>query len=158
MSYREEQLSKVDDYGYPLPPGWQKKLRKNIIRASRSIVGKGIYLLMSIIGAFLWLSRLGKPHPPLSPATFHPKRILVIRLDLIGDLVLSLTVVRALKRTYPEAEIDLLALPSSTKVATYDPYLSQIITYDPNIWRRPKALLQPKNWREARALVRKLHS
>src|SRR4249919_1605567 len=79
----------VDDYGYPLPPGWQKKLRKNIIRTSRSIVGKGIYLLLSIIGAFLWLSRLGKPHPPLSPATFHPRRILVIRLDLIGDLVLA---------------------------------------------------------------------
>ena len=31
--------------------------------------------------------------------------------DRIGDLVLSLTVVRALKRAYPEAEIDLLAVP-----------------------------------------------
>src|SRR5213083_105166 len=156
MSYREEQLSKVDDYGYPLPPGWQKKLRKNIIRASRSIVGKGIYLLMSIIGAFLWLSRLGKPHPPLAPATFHPTRILVIRLDLIGDLVLSLTVVSALKRTYPEAKIDLLALPTSVKVAKYDPNLAEIIPYDPNIWRHPKALLQPEIWRETISVIRQL--
>ena len=158
MSYREEQLSHVDDYGYPLPPGWQRKLRKNIVRAGRSIVGKGIYLLMSIIGGFLWLSRLGKPHPPLSPVTFHPRRILVIRLDLIGDLVLSLTVVRALKRTYPAAEIDLLAIPASAKVAQFDPNLSEIITYDPNIWRRPKALFQPKNWRAAGELRRKLHA
>ena len=158
MSYREEQLSKVDDYGYPLPPGWQKKLRKNIIRTGRSIVGRGIYLLMSIIGAFLWLSRLGKSHPTLSPATFHPRRILVIRLDLIGDLVLSLTVVRTLKRTYPAAEIDLLAIPASAKVAQFDPNLSEIITYDPNIWRRPKALFQPKNWRAAGKLRRKLHA
>jgi len=158
MSYREEQLSKVDDYGYPLPPGWQKKLRKNIIRASRSIVGKGIYLLMSIIGAFLWLSRLGKPHPPLSPATFHPRRILVIRLDLIGDLVLSLTAVRALKCTYPAAQIDLLAIPASAKVAQFDPNLSEIITYDPNIWRRPKALFQPKNWRAAGQIRRQLRA
>ena len=158
MSYREEQLSNVDDYGYPMPPGWQRKLRKNIIRTGRSIVGRCIYLLMSIIGAFLWLSRLGKPFPRLSPASFHPRRILVIRLDLIGDLVLSLTVVRALKRTYPAAEIDLLAIPASAKVAQFDPNLSEIITYDPNIWRRPKALFQSKNWRAVGELRRRLRA
>src|SRR5213080_3523553 len=158
MSYREEQLSNVDDYGYPLAPSVSWQRRKRIIRTSRGIVGKIIYLLMSIIGGFLWLSRRGKKYPPLRPDTFHPKRILVIRLDLIGDLVLSLTVVRALKRTYPEAEIDLLAIPASAKVATYDPYLSEIITYDPNIWRRPQALLQLKNWRELRTLIRRLHA
>ncbi len=156
MSYREEQLSNVDDYGYPLAPAVSWQRRKRIIHTSRSIVGKIIYLLMSIIGGFLWLGRRGKRYPPLTPATFHPRRILVIRLDLIGDLVLSLTVVRALKRTYPEAEIDLLALPASARVASYDPNLSEIITYDPNIWRRPKALLQPKNWREAISLRRRL--
>ncbi len=100
----------------------------------------------------------GQKHPPLTPQTFHPTRILVIRLDLIGDLVLSLTVVRALKRTYPEAEIDLLAIPASAKVATFDPNLTEIITYDPNIWRRPRALLQPKNWRDVLKLRRKLHA
>ena len=158
MSYIQEQLSNVDDYGYPMLPGSRRKLRNTIVHTIRSLIGKGIYLAMTVTGAFLWLGRLGKKYPPLKPESFHPKRILVIRLDLIGDLVLSLTVVRALKRTYPEAEIDLLALPSSAKVATSDPDLSQIITYDPNIWRRPKALFQLKNWREARALIRKLHA
>jgi lipopolysaccharide heptosyltransferase II len=158
MSNKEEQLSNVDDYGYPLPPDWRRKLRKSIIRAGRSVIGACIYLLMSIIGAFLKLGRLSKQFPPLSPETFHPRRILVIRLDLIGDLVLSLTVVRALKRTYPAAEIDLLAIPASAKVAQYDPNLSEIITYDPNIWRRPKALFQSKNWREAIALRRELRA
>src|SRR5438309_2560192 len=158
MSYREEQLSNVDDYGYPLAPGASWQRRKRIVRASRSIVGKFIYLLMSIIGGFLWLGRRGKRYLPLTPATFHPKRILVIRLDLIGDLVLSLTVVRALKRAYPEAEIDLLATPVSARVALHDPNLSEIIIYDPNIWRRPKALVQLKNWHEARKLVRRMRS
>jgi lipopolysaccharide heptosyltransferase II len=158
MSYREEQLSNVDDYGYPMPPGWQRKLRKNIIRTGRSIIGKGIYLLMSIIGGFLWLERRGKLYPLLTPSTFHPQRILVIRLDLIGDLVLSLTVVRVLKRTYPATEIDLLAIPASAKVAQFDPNLSEIITYDPNIWRRPQALFQLKNWRAAGELRRKLRA
>ncbi len=158
MSYIEEQLRNVDDYGYPMPPGNGRKVRKSVVRTSKSIIGTGIYLLMSIIGSLLWLGRRGKRYPRLTPASFHPKRILVIRLDLIGDLVLSLTVVRALKRTYPEAEIDLLALPASAKVAIFDPHISEIITYDPNVWRRPKALLQPKNWREARALLRRMRA
>src|SRR5438105_15583291 len=158
MSYIEEQLSNLDDYGYSMPPSSRRKLRKAVIRTSRSIIGKGIYLAMCIVGGFLRLGRLGRKYPPLTPATFHPERILVIRLDLIGDLVLSLTVARALKRTYPQAEIDLLALPASAKVAKYDPNLAEIITYDPNIWRRPKALLQPKNWREALSVTRRLRA
>jgi lipopolysaccharide heptosyltransferase II len=149
-------MSNVDEFGYPLPPDMRRRVRKKVVRTGRSIAGKGIYLLVSLVGLFLWLGRMGKKVPPLKPTSFHPKRILVIRLDLIGDLVLSLTVVRALKRTYPEAEIDLLAIPASAKVATYDPNLSKIITYDPNTWRQPKALFQPKNWRELRTLLHTL--
>src|SRR6266702_1795877 len=158
MTYIEEQLKNVDAYGYPMPPTSRRQLRRAVVHTSRGLIGKLIYLIMSIVGIFLWLSRRGKKYPPLQPDAFHPKRILVIRLDLIGDLVLSLTVVHTLKRTYPEAEIDLLAIPASAKVATYDPHLSQIITYDPNIWRRPQALLQLKNWRELRTLIRRLHA
>jgi lipopolysaccharide heptosyltransferase II len=148
----------LDTYGYPFPPDSQRKLRKSSIKTARNLLGKCIYFALSIVGAFLWLGRLGKKQPPLTPATFHPQRILIIRLDLIGDLVLSLTVVRALKRAYPEAEIDLLATPSSARVALHDPNLSEIIAYDPNIWRRPKALVQLKNWREARKLARRMRS
>ncbi|HEV2583495.1 MAG TPA: lipopolysaccharide heptosyltransferase II, partial [Ktedonobacteraceae bacterium] len=63
---------------------------------------------------------------------------------------------RALKRTYPQAEIDLLALPSSAKIVEGDPDLASIITYDPNVWRRPKALFRAGNWREALRLVQRL--
>ena len=82
----------------------------------------------------------------------------MIRLDLIGDLVLSLPVMRLLKRAYPEAEIDLLAIPSSAQVVATDPELAEIITYDPNIWRRPKALFRLQNWREAKMLLQRLHA
>ncbi len=153
----EKQLSNVDNYGYPLPPSTYKRVRKIGIHASKGMLLKCIYLVLSLVGGLLWLGRLGKKYPPLTPQSFHPRRILVIRLDLIGDLVLSLTVVRALKRTYPQAEIDLLAIPSSARVALNDPNLSEVITYDPNIWRRPKALAQPKNWLDAQALLRRFH-
>lgn len=153
-----EQQHRLDSYGYPLPPGSRQKLRKTAIHTSRSILGICIYLAMSMIGGLLWIGRLGKKYPPLSPQNVHPRRILVIRLDLIGDLVLSMTVVRALKHTYPGAEIDLLAVPASAKVVMHDPDLAQIITYDPNIWRRPKAIFHAKNWRDAFRLRRHLRA
>ncbi|HLX39763.1 MAG TPA: lipopolysaccharide heptosyltransferase II [Ktedonobacteraceae bacterium] len=147
-----------DEFGYPLPPSSRMKLRKEGIRTSKRILRTAIYLVMSLIGFFLWLGRVGKAQPALTPRTIQPKRILVIRLDLIGDLVLSLSVAHTLKRAYPDAEIDLLAVPSSSKVALSDPNLAQVIAYDPNVWRRPKALLQPQIWREAMAVVRRLRS
>ena len=153
-----QQPNRLDDYGYPARPDSRRKLRNITVHGSRRILLALISVLMSIVGAGLRAGRLGKRYPPLQPGRFHPRRILVIRLDLIGDLVLSLTVVRLLKRTYPDAEIDLLAMPSSARIAVHDPDLSAIITYNPNIWRRPRALLQPGNWREARELLRRLRS
>jgi len=158
MSYNEQLLKHVDEYGYPLPPARRWKLRRRAVDASRNIVVRITAALLSMVGALLWLGRLGRRYPPLTPRHFHPRRILVIRLDLIGDLVLSLTVVRALKRAYPEAAIDLLALPASAKVASFDPHLAEIITYDPNVWRRPQTLLQPQRWRELRLLRNKLRA
>ncbi|HVU70879.1 MAG TPA: lipopolysaccharide heptosyltransferase II [Ktedonobacteraceae bacterium] len=146
-----------EDDGYPTRPTAKQRLRKSMVRASRSALGKAIYAAVSIWGAGRSLRRLGQPRPPLRPATFQPRRILVIRLDLIGDLVLSMVVVRVLKRTYPEAEIDLISVPASARVIEGDPDLTRLLGYDPNIWRRPKALLQRKNWRELKALLKTLH-
>jgi lipopolysaccharide heptosyltransferase II len=147
-----------DEYGYPTRPDSKRALRNFVVRGSRGLLLATIYLVMKAIGSWLQWRRHEQHFPPLAAESFQPRRILVIRLDLIGDLVLSLTAVQALKRTYPEAEIDLLAVPSSAKVIAETPELSKVIGYDPNIWRRPKALLQLKNWREAIALYRRLHS
>jgi lipopolysaccharide heptosyltransferase II len=146
----------MDDYGYPTRPDSRGRLRNSGIRASKRILMMGIFACLSIVGALLKLGRAGRRYHSL-PGQFTPmRRILVIRLDLIGDLVLSTVVVRALKRTYPQAEIDLLALPSSAKIVEGDPDLASIITYDPNVWRRPKALLKVGNWREAWQLIQRL--
>ncbi len=146
----------IDDHGYPTRPDSRRKLRNAVVYTSKKILLSGVYIGASTLGILLRFGRIGKQEVPLTPQTFHPSRILVLRMDLIGDLVLSLPVVHLLKQTYPEAEIDLLALPSSAKVIEHDPDIAHIITYDPNIWRRPKALLRGTNWREARALRRRL--
>lgn len=146
-----------EDDGYPKRPTSRQKLRKTLVRTSRGLLGSMIYALVSLWGGWRRLSQLGKNSPPLRPQTFQPARILVIRLDLIGDLVLSMVLVRVLKRTYPEAEIDLISVPASAKVIEGEPAIAHLLGYDPNIWRRPKALVQKKNWRELRALLKTLH-
>lgn len=161
MEVRQAMTKKIyqpdkDEYGYPVQPDTRRKLRNTTIRTSKRILLTSIAAGLSLYGLFLRLRRIGHHGPALKPLTFYPRRILILRMDLIGDLVLSLTVVRALKRTYPEAEIDLLALPSSAKVIAADPDIHEIITYDPNIWRRPQALLRAANWREVRALRQRL--
>src|SRR5262249_37165685 len=139
-------------------PDSRQRLRKTAVRTSKNMLNICIFLAMSFVGGLYWLGRIGKKYYPLTPKATHPRHILVIRLDLIGDLVLSMTIVRALKHTYPDAAIDLLALPTSAKVVTGDPDLNEIITYDPNVWRRPKALVLPKNWRNAYHMIRHLHT
>ncbi|HTK08983.1 MAG TPA: lipopolysaccharide heptosyltransferase II [Ktedonobacteraceae bacterium] len=155
---KTEQTLHIDEYGYPVRPDSRRILRNLVVRGSRRLLLAAIYLFMQTIGSWLQFSRRQQHFSPIDAQSFRPCRILVIRVDLIGDLVLSLTTVRALKRTYPEAEIDLLATPASGRVIVDDPDLAEVITYDPNIWRRPKALLQQKNWREAFSLRRRLRA
>ena len=158
ISQTYKQQHSLDSYGYPLPPDSRRILRKATLRTSKCILNLFIYLMMSFMGGLFWLERRGKKYPPLTTQNKHPRHILVIRLDLIGDLVLSMTTVRALKHSYPDTAIDLLALPASAKVVMGDPDLNEIITYDPNIWRRPKALIQIKNWRNTYNLLSHLRA
>jgi lipopolysaccharide heptosyltransferase II len=151
-------LPLLDEYGYPLRPNTKRILRNVAVRTSKRLLRLVIYGLMSLVGVIFQLESKGKKRQPLTPATFFPRRILIVRVDLIGDLVMSLPAIRVLKRAYPEAEIDLLAVPSSAKVVASEADITQIIAYDPNIWRRPKALLSWRNWRELFALWRRLHA
>ena len=145
-----------DDAGYPTQPDTRREWRNRLVGLSKRIVLSGVKVIAGAIGTVLILQRIGQKQPPLTPQTFHPRHILVIRMDLIGDLVLTLPIVRLLKTTYPEAEIDVLAIPASAKVIADDPAISQVIAYDPNLWRRPQALLRKQNWQQLGLLRQKL--
>jgi lipopolysaccharide heptosyltransferase II len=158
MTERDAQVQTAsgEDDGYPTRPTGRQRARKIVVRFSRRLLGAVIYAAVSLWGGVRWLRRLGKRYSPLRPDSFRPERILVIRLDLIGDLVLSMVLVRVLRRTYPEAELDLISVPASAKVIEGDPDVTRLLGYDPNIWRRPKALFRRQNWRELRALLKTL--
>lgn len=62
-------------------------------------------------------------------------RILVSRTDRIGDLVLSLPMVRTLKSVYPHARVDLLVRQETAPVVDGQPGVDGILIYRPDSGR-----------------------
>jgi len=59
----------------------------------------------------------------------QPKRILLIRLKGIGDVILSTPLFRALRKKFPEAEIHLLTRSFCEPVVRHNPYLNKVIVH-----------------------------
>ncbi len=57
-------------------------------------------------------------------------KILVIQTAFIGDLIMITPIFKALKEVYPEAEIHVLAIPSSAIILKHNPYINKIFTFD----------------------------
>ena len=58
------------------------------------------------------------------------KRILIINLAFIGDVLLSTPVARALRHAYPQARIDMMTVPVAAPLAQRNPYVDEVIVYD----------------------------
>lgn len=59
-----------------------------------------------------------------------PKRILVVRTDRLGDVILSLPVPIALKKSYPGVQISMLVQPYTAKIAAGHPAVDELLIYD----------------------------
>ena len=64
-------------------------------------------------------------HLPTAP------RILLIRLERIGDVLVSVPVLRSLRERYPRGSIDLLLSPANRAVAdAVAPFVSRVLCYE----------------------------
>ncbi|WP_339137567.1 MAG: glycosyltransferase family 9 protein [Candidatus Electrothrix sp. GW3-4] len=59
------------------------------------------------------------------------KTICIIRTAYIGDVVMTLPILPALHNKYPEARITFLTSTASVAVLQHNPYLDNILTFDP---------------------------
>jgi ADP-heptose:LPS heptosyltransferase len=76
-----------------------------------------------------------------------PKSILVIQLRRIGDVILATPAVAALKKRYPQANIDFLVEPPGAQVLEQNPNIHRTLVYD------AKGLFDTISWiRKVRAL------
>jgi len=83
---------------------------------------------------------------PIDPTRI--KRILVIRTDRLGDLLLNVPAVRALKQRFPGARLTMLVQPHLTETVAGNPDVDAVISYDKGGVER--------GWRRTFGLVRRL--
>ena len=70
----------------------------------------------------------------------EPRRILVVKLDHLGDVVLATPALRALREGHPDAEIDLLVAPGSAPAVARNPAVHRVLAYrSPRFARRTEA-------------------
>ncbi len=98
---------------------------------------------MATINNHLWSPEaISVTHPVWRDA----RNILCIRLDNMGDVLMTTPAIRALKQNHPERRITLLASSSGAHIAALIPEIDQIIIYDAP-WNKataPRANSQPE--------------
>ncbi|WP_043110565.1 glycosyltransferase family 9 protein [Polycyclovorans algicola] len=92
---------------------------------------------------------------PLTP----PRRILMIRLSALGDLVFATTLLNGLRRQFPKAQIDWLTQTGYAELLGTQTALDQVLDWDRHAWLR--SLRQGRwitLWRDMRAFRRVLQA
>src|SRR5262247_3506428 len=59
-----------------------------------------------------------------------PRRVLFLRHDRAGDMILSTGVMRAIARSHPTIALDVLASPVNASLVAHADYLTNIIVFD----------------------------
>jgi ADP-heptose:LPS heptosyltransferase len=59
-----------------------------------------------------------------------PHRVLYLRYDRIGDMVLATGIIRAIKAAQPTVTIDVLASPANARVLAGNPHVDRVLTFD----------------------------
>ena len=67
----------------------------------------------------------------------RPPKLLVVKLDHLGDVVTATPVFRALRQGFPGAPIHALVGPSSSDLLVGNPFIDRVLTYDSERFRRP---------------------
>lgn len=89
---------------------------------------------------------------PVPPEWRDARRILAVRLDNLGDVLLMTPALRAIRRSLPEATLSLLAGPAGAQAARLNPDLDDVIAYEAP-WADPWHRLPQDSSRERRAIA-----
>ncbi len=91
--------------------------------------GKALYLLLSVAlevcGDFVFLAKNRSPQK-----ISNPQRILLIKVDQLGDIVFSTLLVPAIKQKFPHARIDFLIRPGAEAILSGNPGIAGIYQWN----------------------------
>lgn len=85
-------------------------------------------------------------------------KILVVELADIGDLVLTTPALAALRRSFPDAQIDILTTKHAAPILDGTGLVDHVLLFDKFIFDAMRALLKPGNLRLLFGLARKLRA
>jgi ADP-heptose:LPS heptosyltransferase len=80
----------------------------------------------------LWRRLLPRasPPPPAAPPG-APRSVLVVRGDEIGDLILGLPLLQAIRKGWPDARVTLAAKPPASRLLAGNPLIDEIVEWHP---------------------------
>lgn len=85
------------------------------------------------------------------------KKILVIRFSSLGDVILTLPLIKVLEEKFPESEIDYLTKTSYSDILKFNPFIKKLITVDDELDYRGLKELRKRLANEKYDLVIDLH-
>jgi predicted lipopolysaccharide heptosyltransferase III len=99
---------------------------------------KVITIIADLLGYALWAPiNIFSDKKNIPPKDI--KEILVIRASYIGDVIMTLPILKPLKKKYPNTKITFLTSARAVEVLNNNPYIDDILTYDA-FWFYPKEL------------------
>lgn len=105
------------------------------------------FLIQAQVWLVYWLGRiaLGVPSSRCNQSIdlTQVKRVLILRPDEIGDLVLTTPFLREFRRLLPDAWITLVVNPVTYNLVEQYPYVNQILVYDQRVSRRCRPFILP---------------
>ncbi|HEY8687232.1 MAG TPA: lipopolysaccharide heptosyltransferase II [Chloroflexota bacterium] len=116
---------------------------------TRGAVRRASYLVVGA-GAALF-HRRRKSDLPLAVS-----RILICRLDLMGDVLFTRPLIQAMRHRYPNSSITLLTLPYTAPLAATYGELDDIVSVDTNRIRTLRGLLSAQTWKDYFAVAQLL--
>lgn len=69
-------------------------------------------------------------------AALHPRRILIVRLSALGDVVLSSGLIPALKQRWPQATLCWLVAPAAAPLLAHNPRLDELLVLPLDQWKQ----------------------
>lgn len=122
------------------------------MRAALEQIGRFVLRMavfgLRLINALHCLLRKRKPNR-------LPGRIIVVKLDAIGDVILATPFLRELKRCFPAASITLVVNPITAPLVELCPYIDRLLTFDPTAhFQKPAEAGRLRAWLYALKLWR----
>jgi ADP-heptose:LPS heptosyltransferase len=124
-----------------------KYVRESSVWLAVFAVFPGLFAVQILVARILNWAWLRMPAPEafdLSPV----KRVLVVRLDAVGDGILNTPFLRELRKALPQARITAVVSPQLYPLLAVCPYVDELLPFDCSVPFRWRAFLLP--WRALR--------